>query len=144
MLPTVLKEAHNVINLKNIKLRQNYLTMFRYINNCEIVSYPENESTHHFIEVLTEKFINSKKPAFIPNKNKKHAFDDARIMAEACFANVDIITFDKDFSNVKRIREIAATMRKEIETYNLKNFNPNVKVIFPREGFMARVQQQEI
>lgn len=141
ILPTVLMESFTIPNYEAVAYRKNNLTIFLHSHCYDFVIFSDTEK--HFIEELTNRFMNSEQPAFSPNRKPHHASNDARIMAEAMFAGVDILTFDSDFHRIARISEIAHEMIPELEGYVIPNFNPNVEPIRPNNYVSSKITELE-
>ena len=141
ILPTVLMESFTIPNYEAVAYRKNNLTIFLHSHCYDFIVFSDTEK--HFIEELTNRFMNGDQPAFSPNRKPHHASNDAKIMAEAMFAGVDILTFDSDFHRIARISEIAHEIIPELKNYVIPNFNPNVEPIRPNNYVSSKMTELE-
>ena len=111
ILPTVLKEAFDKEKFNKVAFRKTNLNVFLHDYNVEHVIFENTEN--YLINELTNVFVSQENPVFILNKNKDNQKNDAKIMAEACFANVDIITLDKHFKDKNAIQEVLLKFYEE-------------------------------
>ena len=111
ILPTILREVFSKENFERYVFKKSNLNVFLHDHNIEHACFTDTQN--HFIEELTNAFVSPLNPVFILNKNTDHKTNDAKIIAEACFAQVDVLTLDKHFKNSLGIKSVIKNFYKE-------------------------------